>query len=400
MQTIRITREQARRFLVTYHFQPGTIPEIVERLGTIQYDPLNPVGRNPDLVLQARVPGYHIDDWQQTAYQDRLLYDSWDKQACLVLASDWAQRALIRSKYNPYHDRTVLTEEAEIAQAMLRRIDNEGPLGSLEFEDKKRYSDEHSWYGATRSKRVLRALWATGALVTHHRSSGRHYYDRPERIIPPHYFQEPDQLDEETYIRWMIRRRIQATGLLRTSAEAAIWSACGPGPGRRLAFEHLHNSQEIVRVVIEEPDVPKNVEYFMLRSNLPILEQPETAPQVRLLAPLDSFLWDRRAIRHLFNFDYTWEVYKPVEQRRWGYYVLPVLYGERFIGRVDSRLEKGTWKILNWWTEEGIEWDGERGAALEEAFQQFAIYLNAQEIRNENRSLPIPLQALVELKKI
>jgi uncharacterized protein YcaQ len=79
--TIHLSGEQARRFLVTYHFTPMDLPGVFARLGTVQYDPLNPVGRNPDLVLQARIPGYRVDDWQQAAYVNRLIYDAWDKQA-------------------------------------------------------------------------------------------------------------------------------------------------------------------------------------------------------------------------------------------------------------------------------------------------------------------------------
>lgn len=80
---MQLSREQARRLLASYHFRPTDVPGVFTRLSTVQYDPLNPVGRNPDLVLQARVPGYRIDDWQSVAYKQRLIYDSWDKQACL-----------------------------------------------------------------------------------------------------------------------------------------------------------------------------------------------------------------------------------------------------------------------------------------------------------------------------
>ena len=91
--TLHISRAEARRFLALYHFTPTDIQGVFEHLGTVQYDPLNPVGRNPDLVLQARVPGYQVDDWQKTAYTDRLVYDAWDKMACLVPTSDWPRRA-------------------------------------------------------------------------------------------------------------------------------------------------------------------------------------------------------------------------------------------------------------------------------------------------------------------
>src|SRR6266566_5200521 len=81
--TLDISREQARRFLALYHFTPTDVAGTMERLATVQYDPLNPVGRNSDLVFQARVPGYQGDDWQKVAYSDRLIYDAWDKQASL-----------------------------------------------------------------------------------------------------------------------------------------------------------------------------------------------------------------------------------------------------------------------------------------------------------------------------
>ncbi len=78
--TIQLSREEARLFLANYHFAQTDIAGVFERLSTVQYDPLNPVGRNPDLVFQARVPSYRVDDWQHAAYTERVLYDSWDKQ--------------------------------------------------------------------------------------------------------------------------------------------------------------------------------------------------------------------------------------------------------------------------------------------------------------------------------
>src|SRR5207302_7640017 len=136
--TLHISREQARRFLALYHFTPTDIAGTIERLATVQYDPLNPVGRNPDLVFQARVPGYQVDDWQKAAYTDRLVYDAWDKQACLVPTSDWPKRALIRERYRPYHDSGILDNDTDVAASILAAIDAQGPLSSLVFEDRVR----------------------------------------------------------------------------------------------------------------------------------------------------------------------------------------------------------------------------------------------------------------------
>jgi uncharacterized protein len=375
--SIDISQQQARRFLASYHLAPTDLPGVFARLGTVQYDPLNPVGRNADLVIQARVPGYRVDDWQQAAYTDRLIFDAWDKQACLIPVSDWTMRSHTREMYRPYHDREILQSDPETAPRILAAIDAQGPLSSLEFEDRVRIGDkQHSWSGQTNIKRVLRALWVSGRLVTHHRKNGRHYYDRPERVIPaPHYTQPLP--DAETYHRWIMARRYQAVGLLRPNAEASIWSACGDAAQRKQTLAQLVEMGTLTPVYIGE----KRWLYYMPTSALPYLDAPLPAPRITLLGPLDSFLWDRKALQQLFTFDYLWEVYKPLAQRRWGYYVLPVFYGDRFIARLDSRLIGKTWTIINWWWEEHVVPDADLYAELRSTLQNFLHYLRAQDIQ-------------------
>lgn len=374
--SIEISQEQARRFLASYHLAPTDLPGVFERLGTIQYDPLNPAGRNPDLVLQARIPGYHVDDWQQAAYSERLIYDAWDKQACLIPVNDWSMRTYTREMYRPYHDREILQADPQTAPRILNAIDDQGPLSSLEFLDRVSVrKGQHSWAGQTDVKRVLRALWVSGILVTHHRKSGRHYYDRPERVIPAqHYTQQMP--DAETYHRWIMARRYQAVGLLRPNAEAAIWSACGDSTQRKTALAQLIEIGTLTPIYVG----PKKWLYYTLTSALTHLDAPLSTPRITLLGPLDSLLWDRKALQQIFDFNYLWEVYKPLAQRRWGYYVLPVFYGERFVARLDSRLIGKTWNILNWWWEEDVVPDADLYAALRTAFQNFLAYLQAQDI--------------------
>jgi uncharacterized protein len=374
--TLHISAEQARRFLVAYHFAPTDIAGVFARLGTVQYDPINPVGRNPDLVLQARISGYRVDDWQAMAYQERLIYDGWDKQACLIPVSDWPLRAAVRAMYRPYHDREIMETAPDAALKILAAIDAQGPLSSLEFEDRERYGKEGSWYGQTRTKRILRAMWACGELVTHHRKSGRHYYDRPERVIPAQHYTVPLLEDEEAYHRWIIARRFQAVGLLRPQADGAIWTICGKALVRKLAITQLVEGGALTPVKVGE----RQWLYYMPTNLVPLLDTTPTTPRVIFLAPLDSFMWDRKAVLQLFNFDYAWEIYKPAPQRRWGYYVLPIIYGDRFIGRLDSRLENGTWKIARWWWEAEVEPDAEMLDALRLAAGEFLRYLQADDI--------------------
>jgi uncharacterized protein YcaQ len=285
-------------------------------------------------------------------------------------------RALIREKYRPYHDREILQREADAVTAILATLDARGPLSSNEFEDRSHAGDDNSWYGLTLTKRILRSLWACGLVVTHHRRAGRHYYDRPERIIPARYFQAPPLLDEEEYHRWILTRRQQAMGLLLKRAEASIWSGCGDSAQNKLALDQLVEAGVLTPVQVGEKALP----YYMLTSTLHLLDAPLSAPRMIFLGPLDSMLWDRKTLRHIFDFDYIWEVYKPEKVRKWGYYVLPVFYGDRFVARLDSRLEKGIWNILRWWWESDVTPGAEMLDALQLAVKQFLHYLRATDV--------------------
>ena len=125
-----------------------------------------------------------------------------------------------------------------------------------------------------------------------------------------------------------------------------------------------------------EPSWP----YYMLTSALHLLDTPLSDPRMIFLGPLDSLLWDRKSLLHIFDFDYTWEVYKPAKQRKWGYYVLPVFYGDRFVARVDSRFEKGIWTISRWWWEPDVTPDADLLDALCMAVEDFLHYLRADKV--------------------
>ena len=251
-----------------------------------------------------------------------------------------------------------------------------GRFHHLEFEDRVRFGEPGSWYGSTRTKRILRSLWACGELVTHHRKGGRHYYDRPHRVIPAHHFALPPLVDEAAYYRWIIMRRYMAAGILRPTAEAAIWSACNEAPKRKLALAQLVEAGSLTQLHIGELTGP----YYAPTDALKLLDEPLSSPRMIFMGPLDSLLWDRKSLLQIFDFDYIWEVYKPAEQRKWGYYVLPVFYGDRFVARLDRRLEKGVWTILHWWWEPDIIPDADLLDALSTAIENFLHYLRADRV--------------------
>lgn len=365
---------EARRWLCSYHFAPASGPAIFERLGSIQYDPLKPVGCNPDLVLQARVPGYRVDDWQQWAYgPERLIYDGWDKQASLLRLQDWPWRRVYHHWHLKHWEARILKPYATAVQAVLDELRARGPLRSQAFAFQEHKTDwQGSWYGPHLTKHILKALWFTGQVITAQRYKGQHVYDLTERVVPAALLQQPVCSETEA-LKWLICARHQAVGLLRPKASGEVWSLAVSAVRRKALIQELLKAGELQAFQIDGQD------YHGLSQ---VWEQPFTdahlKDRVRFLAPLDPLLWDRRMVAAVFGFDYVWEVYKPAAQRRWGYYVLPVLYEDRFVARVDSRYQAGRWEILSWHWEANVRQTRRLKQAIEAASCQFQAYLGLE----------------------
>lgn len=347
---------------------------MIDRLGSVQYDPLRPLGRNHDLVLQARVPGYRMDGWENAAYRRRLVYDAWDKQACLVPPGDWRYRRVYHEHFRSAWEERVLGPHADAVESTLAELRRRGPLSSLDFEDQSTVEAwSGSWYGPKLVKQILRALWDTGQVVTHHRDRGRHVYAVPERVIPEEELCAPAPSRRES-LRFLILRRHQSAGLLRLSADAGLWSLPAKSEERRSLVDEL---------VAEGALTPVDVEgelYHLRTADLAWAEAERPEPRMTFVAPLDSLVWDRKAVARLFGFEYVWEVYKPESERRWGYYVLPVFYRDGFVARLDGRLVDGVWRLERWWWEPDVKVDDEILAAFSTAVGDFTRYLGAERV--------------------
>lgn len=380
---LKLSSDDARRLLVRYHFRLAKLSIAIDRLGTLQFDPLSPMGTNPDLVLQARVPGYRLGDWQQAAYAERSLVDAWDKQASLIRPQSWWAQAPFHQWFARRWHRHGVNVDGKEAQTLLSEVAANGPATSLELGDQQTDPNlRGSWYGPKRSRHLLKALWDSGRLMTHHRVAGRHAYDLPERVLPD--ISQPVSTNETDALRHLILRRVQAVGLLRPKADAAVWFLpCKRAQRDGVAAEAMQ-AGDLLQVEVDgelywsTPSVLRDG----AAPSVAGAEQPGSA--VRFLAPLDPLMWDRKAVRRLFGFDYVWEVYKPVSERRWGYYVLPVLWGERFVARFDGRCQDGVLTIKAWHWEPDLEparLPVGLADALELSARRFLIYLGARRVR-------------------
>jgi uncharacterized protein YcaQ len=369
MTTRELSKADARRLLANHHFAQTTAQGIFERFGSIQFDPLKPVGCNHDLVLQARVPDYKVNDWQKLAYQERFIYDAWDKQASLVLTKDWPYRRIYHTWHESWWKEKILDAHPEVVKIVLAELKRRGPLTGAAFEHQVHVKDwEGSWYGPKLTKNVLRALWHTGKVLTHSRKNGHHVYDLAENIIPKKLLNAKPVSDKAS-LEFLLMLRHQAMGLLRPGASAEVWSFHIPGTERRKWIDELVAQKKLIPVDVE------GVKFHALPSALKNLEE-NPKPRMTFVAPLDQMVWDRKAVNHIFDFEYLWEVYVPEPKRKWGYYVLPVFYKDNFVARIDSRLSKGVWNVISW------KWEAkptpEMFGALEDAVCNFRTYLSAE----------------------
>jgi uncharacterized protein YcaQ len=389
-EPIHLTNLEARRFLLAKQglWPPRAltgkdgIMAVFNRLACIQFDPLNVVGRNPDLVLQSRVSDYRPDMLYELIYAERKLYDYWDKMMSILPLRDWPRLALLRAAWRERHAER-RARHAEHVETILDVIRQQGPMSSLDFgaQHGVEWKTDWRWGQMRAAKALLEMLGDTGELMVGHRQSARRYYDLAERVLPDEVAAQPLLTDEEEYLIWRVARRCQGIGLVGPAMGGEVWGFVAKAPERARAIEALVERGEMVPVQIQGD---KRTCHLLAR-DLPYLEQARAGsptPRVAFLAPLDNLLWSRNLIERLFGFSYVWEIYKPAEQRRYGYYVLPVLFGDRFVARFDPRLdrEEGKLRILSWHWEPGQSLTDELAAALRDALTHFLAYLDAEKI--------------------
>jgi len=390
MEPIHLNKRQARRFLLKHQglwppYQLSDKTEIVnfiQRVGCIQFDPLNIVGNNPELVLQARVNDFKQNLLKELLYQDRLLVDGWDKMMSIYPVEDWPY-------FNRYREaaRQRLgdgsTPVAAVLPQIRKAIEQQGPLSSIDLD----FDQVVDWFWApTRLARAaLESMHAWGELIIHHRIHTRKVYDFASRHIPEALLSAPDPNEiEQQYHDWYVLRRIGSLGLVWNKAGDAWLGMRGiKSKQRNEALAHLLERGKVIPVDIES----MNESFYIRSEDRHTLEQVITYhltdPRAVILAPLDNLLWDRRLVEALFDFYYRWEVYKPAAERRYGYYVLPILYGDRFVARFEPGRDKasGALVIKNWWWEREINPSPKLLSELNNCFLRFLEYLGTDTLK-------------------
>lgn len=384
MENLVLTKAQARRFLLAHQglWPPYVargkegVLEYIRRVGCIQFDPLNVVGLNPELVLQSRVTDFRPEMLRELLYHDRKLLDGWDKNMSIYTVEDWPCFKRIRDRAWRHVEKDVLDALPRVREAVRER----GPLSSIDLESETKI--RWPWGSAPIVRAVLESMYNWGELVIHHRVHVRKVYDFAANHLAEELLMAPEpNVSEEEHRDWRLWRRIGGIGL--------VWNRPGDAwlalPGNKVeertaALERLLAREKITEVAVEGVKFP-----FYLRSDdrrdlERVLTEKEPAAHAAFLAPLDNLLWDRKLIKELFGFEYKWEVYTPEKDRRFGYYVLPVLYGDRFVARFEPEREKksGGLVVKNWWWEPGVKPTKKMREAINSCFKRFLGFLGTE----------------------
>ncbi len=329
--------------------------EVFRRLGSLQVDPLAIAGRTHDLALHARVADYD-PAWCDRLYERREIFEAYNKGLSLVPTSEfpWFRENLSRNA-----PRT-LTENADVAARVLERIRADGTLSALDFERERGPTTD--WFGMPTNavRAVLEAYAVTGVLGLARRDGNRRYYDLLERLLPADVLARKLPVDEQ--LRHKLLSRYRAHGLLGVGGGGDVFGGLGPAkpderwpgyPGRNALRDELVERGDLVPVEVEGFRGKR----LVVSEEVELLEAPPNPPpSVAFVPPFDPIVWDRRLLGSLFDFEYVWELFVPPAKRRWGWYVLPIVFRDRFVGRIEPRINRAEARVevLDVWWEDGF----------------------------------------------
>jgi hypothetical protein len=332
---------------------PAAVRKLIGRLGYVQLDSINVVERAHHLTLFARRRNYrreHLD----RLYARRHIFEGWTHDAS-ILPIEWfgrwhhrRQRFMDRGWGARWVAKRIGPDADKVFAMVLDRIRREGPLRSADFEhDEQRFGPrgESAWWGWKPAKAALEYLWWRGDLCVAARPHFQKVYDLAERVVPAEHREPP--CSREEFVTWAVREAMIRL-IVATAAEVAGFFAAISLAEARAALEAMAKAGELERALVESeadgggrrPTASYAVPDWKARLRRAERALTKTNGAVRLLAPFDPVARDRKRLARLFNFDYRFEAFTPGHKRVHGYYVLPILAGDRFIARADLKHDR------------------------------------------------------------
>jgi uncharacterized protein len=381
--TLRISNRDARRLwldaqgLSAPPTGPLDVAGIIRKLGFVQLDTIQVVARAHHHILWSRNQHYR-EPMLDRLLRGRAVFEHFTHDASVIpieFYPFWRRRfRQLEERVRGWEWHRGMLDEAG-RDAIKARIAAEGPLSTKAFETKA--AGKREMWKRPPHKLALDYLWYAGELSTSHRENFTKYYDLAERVIPERV--RRDERSDEEQVDWLCRAALERLAFGTEGDIQRFWAAASPAEVR--GWTHA-NRNDLAIVEIEGRDgswrralAPADIEVRLHAA-------PAPSSRLRLLSPFDPVIRDRTRLARLFGFDYRIEIFVPAGKRRWGYYVYPLLEGDRFVGRIEVRAERAAGKLVavRLWPEPGVAWNAARDAKLTSELGRLARFVGVREV--------------------
>ena len=368
----------------------AALSKLIHGLGFVQLDTINVLARAHDLTLFSRLHGYKRTHLAALAEADRVLFEHWTHDASLVPVAWYAHwkprfrrdaKRLKGSAWWAYH---LGADGERVVNHVRARIRQEGALRSADFMHEKKRGE---WWGWTPQKAALEYLWRCGELAVARRVHFHKVYDLVERVLPePSARPDPDP---HTHVEWLCTSAAERLAVFAPRELAAFWNALGDVDAAGAARWCASASKEgrIVPAAVHGADGSAPRQAWVLADwgarVTSLARLSDGLEGMRFLSPFDPVVRDRARCLRRFGFDYRFEAYVPVPKRVFGYYVLPILQGPRFVGRLDLKLhrDRALLEVKGLWWEPGIKATPARKRKLRDALERLAAFVGAVDVQ-------------------
>jgi len=407
---LTINKDTARRFILGKQgLWPGRrwrgesgLEQAMRTIEYLQLDPLQIITRSQDILLHSRALNYKPELWETAAYEQRKFFDwgGWLATRPMEDLPYWRTAMHRERDGDPDCDPRIHQmgiEHSDAIQEIRTILHERGTVSNRDFDAAARKRTQ-SYRGRKDSSLALYYMWRSGEVMTHHRENFERFYALTEDVAPADFLYEKERDDAD---RFLIKKEISFAGLSRLNRTGDAYQRCVPFSKKQSLVDSLLADGEIIEVKIEG----WRATHYALADDAKILNnlaadhipqawahlETTTDQEVVFLAPLDPVIARGRA-KIVFGFDYVWEVYKPEHKRAFGYYTLPVLWGDRLVARFDSKFnrETNTYIILGFWLEDVTLRENESFAeALINGFARFVMFLGAKNLDYEAVDYPL-----------
>lgn len=320
----RLSVNEARIFLIAYqglndgvsNQEENLVLKYFAKVGCIQFDPLNIVGRNADLVLQSRIKNYNSSILYELLYEKRCLVDGWDKMMAIYRQEDWPYFKRVRrangEELKLVFEHRNASKALEYLEQVKSIVVEDGPLQANKIDIGS--NNPGSWGHRKLSSAALDYLYTIGELGIYKKINTQKVYDVIENLLPSEILNQEDPFEsDELFYEWYVKRRIGSIGMLWSrNGSAWLGQFISNSKIRNKAIKALLEKGEIEEFYVENIKYP----FYIRKEDLNLLNKATDSDncEMKFIAPLDNLLWDRNMIKSIFNFDYSWEVYIPVKK--------------------------------------------------------------------------------------